>query len=142
MLRAVLDTNVLVAGLRSRDGAAFQLLRLVRAGRLVPVVSVPLFFEDEDVLSRPGLAPALSREEVGPFLDAFLRSTERREIFFLWRPVLTDAKAEMLVDLAATAGAVPAVTHDPRDFAPAVRRLGLSVLPPAETLAMLGGPLP
>ena len=121
MLGAVLDTNILVAGLRSRDGAAFQLLRSVRVGRVMPVISVPLCFEHEEVLSRPGLVPALLPPEVAPFLNAFLLTAERREIFYLWRPLLTDPKHEMLVDLAMSAGAVPIITHNARDFAPAER---------------------
>lgn len=142
-MRAVLDTNVLVAGLRSRRGASFRLLQLVRLRQLVPVVSVPLFFEYEDVLSRPGLLPGIPLAAVDRFLDAFLRLAELREIHFLWRPVLNDAKDEMLVDLAKAAGpGVPLITFNVHDFAPAVRRLGLPVLTPADAVRKVSSPCP
>ena len=37
--RAVMDTNVLYAGLRSHEGASFQLLRLLRAGQWTLLLS-------------------------------------------------------------------------------------------------------
>ena len=57
MTKAVLDTNVLVAALKSRVGASFCVLELVVAGRLQPAVTTPLMLEYESVLSRPGLLP-------------------------------------------------------------------------------------
>jgi len=39
--RVVLDTHVLMAGLRSRDGASYRVLRRVGTGAFVTVVSVP-----------------------------------------------------------------------------------------------------
>ena len=51
-VRCVLDTSVLTAGLRSRNGASFVLLQAVRDRRLVPLASPSLFLEYEDVLKR------------------------------------------------------------------------------------------
>jgi putative PIN family toxin of toxin-antitoxin system len=141
-VRAVLDTNVLVAALRSQRGASFQLLQLVRAGKLTPVVSVPLLFEYEDVLCRPGMLPTVPASAIAPFLDAFLRWADLRNVYFLWRPMLTDPKDEMLVELAFAAGDVPIVTLNTRDLTPAVQRLGLRVLTPAQMLAILNGASP
>lgn len=103
------------------------------------MVSVPLFFEHEDVLSRPGLLPHLSADTISRFLDAYLLLAEPRAIHVLWRPMLNDAKDdEMLVELAVAAGpGVPIITLNSRDFAPAVQRLGLRVLTPAEALRSL-----
>ena len=52
-MRVVLDTSVLVAGLRSRLGASNRLLALVAEGRCVPLVTTAVFLEYEDVLLRP-----------------------------------------------------------------------------------------
>ena len=49
----VLDTNLLVSALRSTTGFSRRLLVDVLQGRVVAAVSVPLFIEYEDVLSRP-----------------------------------------------------------------------------------------
>ena len=51
--RVVLDTNVLVAALRSSSGASRQLLLALRDRRFAAVVSVPLFLEYEATLKRP-----------------------------------------------------------------------------------------
>jgi predicted nucleic acid-binding protein len=52
-LRIVLDTNVVVAGVRRPSGASAAILRAV-AGRTVELISSPaLFLEYEDVLKRP-----------------------------------------------------------------------------------------
>ena len=50
--RIVIDTNVMVAGLRSRHGSAFRLLALVGTGRFVIHLSVPLVLEYEEMLLR------------------------------------------------------------------------------------------
>jgi len=55
--KIVIDTNVLVAALRSRSGRSFELLMQLDQGRYQPVVTVPLVMEYEDVLLRPGMVP-------------------------------------------------------------------------------------
>jgi predicted nucleic acid-binding protein len=51
-MRVVIDTSVLVAGLRSRSGASAALLREVAENRLKIVASPALFLEYEAVLKR------------------------------------------------------------------------------------------
>ena len=65
-MRVVLDTSVLVAGLRSRLGASNRLLALVAEGRCVPLVTTAVFLEYEDVLLRPEhrLATGMSERDV------------------------------------------------------------------------------
>ncbi len=53
MMRVVLDTDVVVAALRSPQGASAELLRRVHAERLGMLASVALFAEYETVLTRP-----------------------------------------------------------------------------------------
>ena len=59
MIRAVIDTNVWVSGLLSSRGAPAQIVDLVLAGRIIPVVASAILDECEDVLLRPelGLPP-------------------------------------------------------------------------------------
>mgnify|MGYP000482221729 CR=1 FL=1 len=49
----VLDTNVLVAAIRSPKGASAEILRRVLTGQEKVLCSVPLFMEYESVLLRP-----------------------------------------------------------------------------------------
>lgn len=52
-MRFVLDTNVLVAALRSVRGASRRLLSGALSGEVQAVVSGPLMIEYESVLTRP-----------------------------------------------------------------------------------------
>ena len=68
----VLDTDVLVAALRSDRGASRALLVRALEGHCLPLVSVPLMIEYEAVLTRPEhlLASRLSHADVQTLLDA------------------------------------------------------------------------
>jgi len=48
----VIDTNVIIAGLRSRKGVAFKLLELIGTDLFSIHLSVPLVLEYEEVLLR------------------------------------------------------------------------------------------
>jgi predicted nucleic acid-binding protein len=136
----VIDTNVIVSGLRSNRGPAFRILRAVGQGIITPVVSVPLCMEYEDVLSRPGLVPhSATPGYVDKFLDVFLLRSECRDVFFRWRPWLPDPKDECVLEIAVAAGNIPIITSNLRDFKPA-HLLGVAVIPPSrlcELLALL-----
>ncbi len=137
MIRVVLDTNVLVAGLLSRDGASFELLRRVGLpGGIRPCVSVPLVFEYESALRR-----RLGREDprIGPVLDYFCKVGDRREIYFLWRPFLRDPGDEMVLEVAVGAGASIIVTHNVRDFQDVEERFRVRVATPGAVLLELEG---
>lgn len=67
MHQLILDTNVLVAGLRSNRGASYRLIRLFDEGRFRLNISVALALEYEDVLKRPGLLPRISEQQVDDF---------------------------------------------------------------------------
>ena len=50
--RVVLDTNILVAAARSREGASFALLQALREGRFCALASVPLMLDrDSDFVT-------------------------------------------------------------------------------------------
>jgi predicted nucleic acid-binding protein len=50
--QVVVDTNVVIAGLRSRRGSAFQLLILIGTGQFDIHLSVPLVLEYTEVILR------------------------------------------------------------------------------------------
>lgn len=135
--RVVLDTNVLVAGLRSRRGASFRVLAEVGKGRFEIALSVPLVLEYEDVLLRNARAAGLSAADVDTVLDYFCSVGHLQSIFFLWRPLLPDPKDDLVLELAVAAGCGLIVTHNVRDFREAVS-LGVSVQKPGEFLKAIG----
>lgn len=137
MLRVVVDTNVWVAALRSKRGASFRLLSLVGDARWQLSLSVPLFLEYEDVLKRPEVGVPLSADEVDDVLNYLCAQADLREIFYLWRPVLPDAKDDFILELAVESGCEFIVTFNVRDFAPS-SRFGITAITPHEFLQKLG----
>ncbi len=139
MLRAVIDTSVLVAGLRSRRGASNALLALVAEGEVRPLVTTSLFLEYEEVLLRAEqrLATGMSEADVAGFLAAFASASEGVEVHFQWRPQLGDPADEMVLEAAINGHADALVTHNIVDFAAAARRFGLRVVTPGDLLKEL-----
>jgi putative PIN family toxin of toxin-antitoxin system len=136
MRRAVLDTSVLVAGLRSGLGASARLLGLVADGIVTPLVSTPLFLEYEDVLKRPEQlqAMAMTEEAMDGFLSAFASASEAVEVHYKWRPQVRDPADEMVLEAAINGRAAALVTHNLRDLADAGKAFGIPVIRPAEAL--------
>ncbi len=88
MLRAVLDTNVLVAALKSAIGASHEILRLADLGVFQPVLSVSLITEYEEVLHRPETNIPLSSIQIDAILDRLCKIAINQKIHYLWRPFL------------------------------------------------------
>ncbi len=136
MLRIVLDTSVLIAGLRSRSGPNNAVLREVAAGSVLVVCTPALFLEYEDVLKRPeqiavhGLAPS----EVEDFLNELAAVIVPVEVRFQWRPQLPDPDDEMVLEAAVNGRVDAIVTNNLKDFADAARRFQLEVLSPVQLL--------
>ena len=135
--RVVLDTNILVAGLRSRRGAAYRLLTLVGTWAFEHCLSVGLFFEYEATIKRPGLITGLSERQLDAVLDFLAASGCRQEIHYLWRPVLRDPSDDLVLEVAVAGECQAIVTYNCRDFA-AAKGFGIRVVTPAEFLAGLG----
>lgn len=131
----MLDTNVVVAALRSRRGASNALLAAIDSGRATLLVSPALFLEYEAVLKRAEhrLAHGLEIQEVDDFLDDLSVWCELIAPNFTWRPLLSDADDEMVAEAALNGAADAIVTHNVRDFAP-IRKLGVAVWTPAQAL--------
>lgn len=134
--RVVVDTNVVVAGLRSRWGASFRLLSEVGRGRFEIALSVPLVLEYEDALLRPGVT-GLRQGDVDAVLDYFCKVAHLQQIFYLWRPFVPDPKDDMLLELAVAARCQSIVTYNVRDFVGA-EKFGVSVLEPGPFLFSVG----
>ncbi len=135
-MRVVIDTNVLVAALRSRRGASFRLLQRLGSSLFLPVISPPLCLEYEDVLRRPKLLPSYTAEDIGDFLDYFLSQCIECRIHFLWRPHLPNPKDDLLLELALAGSALFIITHNIRDFR-GVDALGIRAVTPDDFLRIL-----
>jgi len=138
MRRVVLDTNVIVSGLRSQRGAAFRVLSLVGSGLFEHCLSVTLAFEYEDAVKRPVSGIRLPKSVVEGILDFLCASARQQEIHFLWRPTLSDAKDDMVLEVAIHGGCEAIVTYNVADFRGS-ERFGVKAMRPQEFLELIGG---
>ena len=132
----VLDSCVLVAGFRSRRGASFRTLELLRDGRFRIAMSVALALEYEAVLVRHAHELDLSRSEATALVDFLCGIGRRHEVHFLWRPTLRDPHDEFVLELAAASACQAIVTHNVRDFRGA-GAFGVRVVTPAAFLHLI-----
>lgn len=135
--RIVIDTNILVAALRSRRGWSHALISRLGQGLFRPVVSVPLVLEYERAVASQRPAITLSDMEVAAVLDYICTVSEHRRIHYLWRPFLPDPGDDMVLELAFEARCDYIVTFNTRDFR-GCDQLGVGVTPPREFLEQLG----
>ena len=137
MFQVVLDTNVLLAALRSRRGASFRLLSLIDDERWQLNLSVPLLLEYEDVLKRTDVGLSVSHAEIDEALDFLCATANLREIFYLWRPALPDPKDDFILELAVESGCDFIITFNVTDFA-GIEKFGLAAITPREFLRQPG----
>lgn len=137
--RTVLDTDVLVAAVRSDRGASRVLLTAALEERYQVLVSVPLMLQYESVLTRPEHLEAakISAADVEVLLDAVAVVVEPIRISYLWRPVLPDPGDDLVLETAVNGRADVVVTFNRRDFEPAATRFGLQVLAPGDAVRRL-----
>jgi putative PIN family toxin of toxin-antitoxin system len=135
-VRYVLDTDTVVAAMRSPSGASAALLLAAADRRVTLIMSVPLVIEYEAIcgLAEHRLAAGLSEREVAAFLDGLAALAEPVECHFLWRPQLRDPGDEMVLETAVNGRADAIVTFNVRDFGVAPRDFGIAVLKPGEAL--------
>lgn len=135
-LQAVVDTNVVLSALRSRQGASFRLLGLLGDPRWRMNVSVALLLQYEAVARREAVPLHATGEEADKFIDYLCAASEHRVVYFTWRPQRPDPDDEFILELAVAAGASFIVTFNTRDFRGA-ERFGVKVVEPRAFLRII-----
>lgn len=133
-MRAVVDTNVVSAAFRSKNGASFRLIDefLTTPTRWQWSVSSGCIFEYEEVLVRQ----FHDRELVDDFLNDLVARAEKITRAECVRPLLPDPDDEMFAELALAAEADFLITFNKSDFMP-LPSLGVLLATPAEFLKIL-----
>jgi predicted nucleic acid-binding protein len=131
-----MDTDTIVAAMRSAGGASAELLRMARIGQITLTATAPLCVEYEAVCSRPEhiVAAGLSPADLQVFLDAIVGMVEPAEVWFLWRPQLHDPGDELVLEAAVNGRASAIATFNRRHFRVAAERFGIDVLLPSEAI--------
>ena len=133
----VIDTNVVIAALRSKRGASYKLLMLLGSDRLEVHISIPLALEYEDAAKRLLGSIALSADEIEDILDYIFFVANYHQIFYLWRPFLKDPKDDMVLELAVKSHCDWIVTYNKNDFQ-GIERFGIGVMTAKEFLQKIG----
>ena len=137
--RTVLDTDVLVAAVRSDRGASRALLTAALERRYLVLASVPLMLQYESVLTRAEHleVSGISAVDVEILLDALAVVVEPIRISYLWRPVLPDAGDDLVLETAVNGRADVVVTFNRRHFEPAATHFGVEIVAPADAIRRL-----
>jgi putative PIN family toxin of toxin-antitoxin system len=135
--QVVLDTNVIVAGLRSPTGAAHAVLRMLPAGVYDVHISLPLFVQYQDVLARNVQENVIAPNEIATFLLALDVLATYHDIHYLLRPELGDPEDDMVLEVAFAAHADFLVTHNVRHFS-SIGKFGIWAVTPVQFLNTLG----
>ena len=136
-MNIVLDTSVLVAAMRSQRGASQQLLRRLPSPQFTLALSVALYMEWQDVLTRPEhWPPGMDAQRMLGFLRYLASIAHLQDVHYLWRPFLRDPDDDMVLECAVASGSRYIVTHNVKDFRNAVA-LGVKAVTPADFLQIL-----
>jgi len=136
-LQIVVDTNVLIAALRSKRGAASLFLLRLNDDRWIINVSTALLLEYEEVLKRPDMRPFISAGEADELIDAICSIAKDHDIFYLWRLLVRDPEDAFIFELAVSANADFLITFNTKDFLKAVD-FGVKLVTPREFLDFVG----
>ncbi len=136
VMRYVLDTNVVVAGLRSPTGASAALIDQALSREFTLLLSVALVLEYEAICRNPEqrIMSGLSETEISTIISALCAVSEPVSPRFLWRPQLRDPADEMVLETAINGHADALVTFNRRDFGDAPGDFGIALLSPREAL--------
>ena len=138
-MRLVVDTDVLVAAIRSPAGASAALLTFLLERRATMLLSVALALEYESTAMRAEhlFAAKASEADVANLIDAIIDVIEPVEVHYQWRPQLSDAGDEMVLETAVNGGADAIVTFNRRHYGETPSRFGIEVISPAEALGRI-----
>ncbi|MBJ7527665.1 MAG: PIN domain-containing protein [Sphingomonadaceae bacterium] len=132
----ILDTDVIVAAIRSTKGASAEIVRRVLRGEMHIELTVAMALEYEAVAMRAEhlRAGELTAADAMTVIDALAALATPIEIHFRWRPQLRDADDEMILEAAINAHDRTIVTFNTRDFVGATERFGVRLAAPREIL--------
>ena len=135
----IIDTNVLVAALRSKQGASYRLLELLKDGdsRWQINVSTALILEYEAVLKREIHRQGKDMSVIDKFIDDLVFVANRHSIFYLLRPYLKDTDDDFILELAFSSAADYIITYNTSNFERS-KTFGVDVITPKTFLQKIG----
>lgn len=135
-MNVVIDTNIWIAALISKEGISREIIRLALMEKISPQISTTLFIEYEAVMKREKIQTlcSLSIEEQEKLFQAFLSTCKWNEIFYLWRPNLDDEGDDFLIELAVASNSKVIITDNIKDIKFGELKFDIEVLTPKDFL--------
>jgi len=133
-MNVVIDTNVWISALISKDGVSREVIRWALFEKIAPQISTTLFLEYEDVMRREKIQMlcSLSIVEQEELFQAFLSTCKWNEIFYLWRPNLDDENDDFLIELAVASNSSVIVTDNIKNIEHGELKFDIEVLTPKQ----------
>lgn len=135
-----MDTSVVVAATRSRQGASFAIFEILETESAIKLLlSVPLLLEYEAKLrsAEQRIVTGLSLDDIDAFLNRLIAYCEPVTNHFRWRPQLKDPGDEMVLETAINGQADFLITHNVRDYGEVPARFGVKLVTPGDFLRRL-----
>ena len=135
-MNVVIDTNIWISALISKDGLSRDVIRLAFNDKISPQISTSLFLEYETVMKRKKIQDlcSLTLEDQNTLFQAFLSTCKWNEIFYLWRPNLNDKDDDFLIELAVASNSKVIITENKKDLRSGELKFDFEVLTPKEFL--------
>lgn len=141
-MEIVIDTNVILASLMSRDGISNKLMIWIfNHKKKMNVVSNALVTEYEGVLLREKNRKyyhQFSASDIESFIDDICLISHHQKINFLWRPFLKDIKDDMVLETAFNASCDYIITYNIKDFIGVKEKFAIQIVTPKEFLKIVG----
>lgn len=132
----ILDTNVILSGLQSRNGVSFQLLQKLLNEEYEIAVSVPLVMEYESILKKRLVPELYTEEDIDDVINYLCSVAKHTRIYYLWRPYLKDAFDDHVLEVAMSSGVSYIVTYNIKDFEKA-KDMGIKPINPYDFWKLL-----
>lgn len=131
-MKVVIDTSVWISALLTENSHSREIIRLALQKKLIPQMGETLFFEYESVMKRTKIQKGspLSKREQSDLFDALLSVSRWNEVYYLWRPNLTDENDNFIIELAVASGAEYVITYNLKDFEHAELSFNCKIITP------------
>lgn len=121
-----------------KQGASYVLMGLLKANLFTFHLSIPLVLEYEDTCKRLlDEKIALTLTDIDDYIDYLCSLGKKHEVYYLWRPFLSDPRDDMVLELAVKANCDWIVTYNLSDFRGS-EQFGVQAVNPVPFLKHLG----
>ena len=135
--KIIIDSNVILSGLKSKNGYSFKLLKQIPNNKFKVAISVPLILEYESLLMSNIKTLGLNKKDINDFINYICKISEHTKIYYLWRPFLKDPYDDHLLEVAVASSSNYIITFNIKDFIN-IEQFGIKALKPKDFIKISG----